>query len=166
MGENKIRKNKLENSRQKRNIKVHFSRQSRGVRPTDGLQAAGLKSISSNPFRPNPFLSPQSLSVQQSPPQRLSLLELVLDEESVLMVLRRISPATGSSSNSGDSVVVVVLIQGWSQICSRVGLSEGRRARHHLIICWHSGGGDRKSDENEDFLSLGSTASDSICMDQ
>lgn len=47
--------------------------------------------------------------VHQSRPQRLSLLELVLDEESVLMVLRRISLAAGSSCDFGDSVVVVVI---------------------------------------------------------
>lgn len=64
------------------------------------------------------------------------MLELVLDEESVSMVLRRMSPAAGSSGEAGDSVVT--RIQGWSQICSRVGRSEGRRARHHLISCWHS----------------------------
>lgn len=67
------------------------------------------------------------------------MLEFVLDEESVSMVLRRMSPATGSSGDLGDSAVA--LIQGWSQICSRVGRSEGRRARHHLISCWHSAGG-------------------------
>lgn len=66
------------------------------------------------------------------------MLEFVLDDESVSMVLRRMSPATGSSGDLGDSDVT--LIQGWSQICSRVGRSEGRRARHHLISCWHSGG--------------------------
>lgn len=69
------------------------------------------------------------------------MLELVLEEESVSMVLRRMSPVTGSSEDLGVvSVVVVVLIQGWSQICSRMGRSEGRRARHHLISCWHSAG--------------------------
>ncbi len=101
-----------------------------------GLQAAGLESISLPPSKP--LLSPESpfQSIRASP-QRLSLLELVLDEESVSMVLRRMSPATGSSGDLGDSVVA--LIQGWSQICSRLGLSEGRRARHHLISCWHSG---------------------------
>lgn len=80
--------------------------------------------------------------VYQSLPQRLSLLELVLDEESVSMVLRRMSLPTGSSGDLGDSATA--LIQGWSQICSRVGRSEGRRARHHLISCWHSGGENKK----------------------
>lgn len=68
------------------------------------------------------------------------MLELVLDEESVSMVLRRMSPTAGASSGDlADSVVgvgvVVALIQGWSQICSNEGRSEGRRARHHLISC-------------------------------
>lgn len=71
--------------------------------------------------------------------QRLSLLELVLDEESVSMVLRRMSPAAGTSSGDLADSVVDALIQGWSQICSSEGRSEGRRARHHLISCWHSG---------------------------
>lgn len=66
------------------------------------------------------------------------MLELVLDEESVSMVRRRMSPAAGSSEDLGDSDAI--LIQGWSQIWSRVGRSEGRRARHHLMICWHSEG--------------------------
>lgn len=112
-----------------------------------GLQAAGLLSPYHS-LHPNPFFPQKVFSVHQSDPQRLSLLELVLDEESVSMVLRRMSPATGSSGDLGDSVIA--LIQGWSQICSRVGRSEGRKARHHLISCWHSGGdrcniGDKKS---------------------
>lgn len=70
------------------------------------------------------------------------MLELVLDDESVSRVLRRISLAAGSSGDLGDSVAA--LIQGWSHICSRVGRSEGRRARHHLISCWHSEGRSQK----------------------
>lgn len=89
------------------------------------------------------------------------MLELVLDEESVSMVLRRISPATGSSCDLGDSIVV--LIQGWSQICSRVGRSEGRRARHHLISCWHSGGEDRNKVEYK--REMYRTVYDSVWMD-
>lgn len=93
-------------------------------------------------LHPHPLTAPPHLSqnvywVRRLHPQRLSLLELVLDEESVSMVLRRMSPAAGSSDDLGDSVTA--LIQGWSQICSRVGRSEGRKARHHLISCWHSG---------------------------
>lgn len=91
-------------------------------------------------FLPPP--NPNKRKVYQSLPQRLSLLELVLDEESVSMVLRRMSLPTGSSGDLGDSATA--LIQGWSQICSRVGRSEGRRARHHLISCWHSGGENKK----------------------
>lgn len=99
---------------------------------TDGpvrLQAAGL-GVHITPLLRAPSFPQRVLSVRQ----RLSLLELVLDEESVSMVLRRMSPAAGSSGDLGDSVVDV-LIQGWSQICSSEGRSEGRRARHHLISC-------------------------------
>lgn len=98
----------------------------------------------------HPFFPQKVFSVHQSRPQRLSLLEVVLDEESVSMVLRRMSPATGSSGDLGDSVVA--LIQGWSQICSRVGLSDGRRARHHLISCWHSEGLDKRENNIEDKM--------------
>lgn len=137
-----------------------------------GLQVAGLESISLPPSKP--FFPQKVFSVPHSRPQRLSLLELVLDEESVSMVLRRMSPATGSSGDLGVSVVA--LIQGWSQICSRVGRSEGRRARHHLISCWHSEGGDTNNVEDEDALNskrevdfvcavCGCTAYDSVCMD-
>lgn len=113
-----------------------------------GLQAAGLESIIT-PSIQTPSFPRKSFQSVKSRPQRLSLLELVLDEESVSMVLRRMSPATGSSGDLGDSVVA--LIQGWSQICSRVGRSEGRRARHHLISCWHSEGGDRNNTEDKRF---------------
>lgn len=111
---------------------------------------SGYRLLALSPYHslhPNPFFPQKVFSVYQSRPQRLSLLELVLDEESVSMVLRRMSPATGSSVDLGDSVVA--LIQGWSQICSRVGRSEGLRARHHLISCWHSGGGDRNNTEDK-----------------
>lgn len=66
------------------------------------LQAAGLESITLKCLHKVSTVSPSH--------QRLSLLELVLEEESVSMVLRRISPVTGSSGFLGDSVVV--LIQG------------------------------------------------------
>lgn len=94
-----------------------------------------------NSLRPGlaPFLiaPSESFRVCQTAPQRLSLLEVVLDDESVAMVRRRMSPAAGSSGlDSGTSADT--LIQGWSQICSSVGRSEGRKARHHLISCWHS----------------------------
>lgn len=101
----------------------------------------GYRLLAFSPYHPlqsQPFFPQNFCSVHHSHPQRLSLLELVLDEESVSMVLRRMSPATGSSGDLGDSVVA--LIQGWSQICSRVGRSEGLRAKHHLISCWHSEG--------------------------
>lgn len=97
----------------------------------------------------------------KSHPQRLSLLELVLDEESVSMVRRRMSPATGSSGNLGDSTTAA-LIQGWSQICSNVGRSEGRKARHHLISCWHSGKGQMN---NISPLTRTLCSGDSLCVD-
>lgn len=114
----------------------------------------GYRLLALSPFHslhPHPVFPQKVFSVSQSHPQRLSLLEVVLDEESVSMVLRRMSPATGSSGDLGDSVVA--LIQGWSQICSRVGLSDGRRARHHLISCWHSEGVEEETENNiEDAL--------------
>lgn len=61
-------------------------------------------------------------------PQRLSLLELVLRQMSTVPE----GPTEASEDRAG------ALIQGWSQICSRVGRSDGRRAKHHLISCWHS----------------------------
>lgn len=65
---------------------------------------------------------------------RLSLLELVLDV-SVSMVLSRMSPSSGLEDIDTSPAK---RIHGWSRICSRVGLSEGRNDRHHLISCWHS----------------------------
>lgn len=76
---------------------------------------------------------------------RLSLLELVLDM-SVSMVLSRMSP---SSVLEDIDTSPAKRIHGWSRICSRVGLSEGRNDRHHLISCWHSGRRERKG-ENMD----------------
>lgn len=81
-------------------------------------------------------LSTVNMSIISSHPlfHRLSLLELVLDM-SVLMVLSRMSP---SSVLEDIDTSPAKRIQGWSRICSRVGLSEGRNDRHHLISCWHS----------------------------
>lgn len=42
-------------------------------------------------------------------------------------------------SQSSDFAMSDLCIHGWSKICSRVGLSEGLKERHHLISCWHSG---------------------------
>lgn len=61
---------------------------------------------------------------------RLSLLELVRDT-SVPMVRNLMS-------QSSDFTTSDLCNHGWSKICSRVGLSEGLRERHHLINCWHS----------------------------
>lgn len=96
-----------------------------------GYRLLASKSTSIPPSKP--FHSPTKFFSVRSHSQRLSLLEFVLDDESVSMVLRRMSQATGSSGDLGDSDVT--LIQGCSQICSKVGRSEGRRARHHLINC-------------------------------
>lgn len=64
--------------------------------------------------------------------QRLSLLELML-EVSVLMVRSRISPSSVLDTSAWR-------IHGCSKICSRVGLSDGLRDKHHLINSWHSVG--------------------------
>lgn len=91
----------------------------------------------------NPFLyrqwGPGSPKACICPPHRsslanhrLSLLEFVLDEQSGLMACSVMSQPSFLVS------MAVVRIHGWSKICSRVGLSEGLKQRHHLMSCWHS----------------------------
>ena len=64
-------------------------------------------------------------------------------------VLRQMSTGPeGPMGASGDGAGA--RIQGWSQICSRVGRSEGRRARHHLMSCWQS----EEEEEEEGELKL------------
>ena len=97
-------------------------------------------------------LSTVNMSIISSHPlfHRLSLLELVLDM-SVLMVLSRMSP---SSVLEDIDTSPAKRIQGWSRICSRVGLSEGRNDRHHLISCWHSGRRERKGENMNEYFIL------------
>ena len=76
------------------------------------------------------------------------MLELVLEEQSLSRVLRQMSTGPeGPTGTSGDGAGG--RIQGWSQICSRVGRSEGRSARHHLMSCWQSEEEEEEEEEGE-----------------
>lgn len=66
-------------------------------------------------------------------PQRLSLLELVLESSASMLWSVMV--------HWGLPGVCEACIHGWSRICSNVGRSDGRCERHHSISCWHSGKG-------------------------
>lgn len=60
----------------------------------------------------------------QAPPHKLSLLEVVLAPSSVSRAQRRRSQLSGVPPSAAS-------IQGWAEIWSSEGRSEGRRDRHH-----------------------------------